>query len=612
MKLKRPRFTGNKTSKFSKMRIIKNLTVISLTFVLLFTSYNGLSMLQTTMNKKEGIGTISQAVIYTSYGLSSLTLPTFIIKKFGTKTTLFMSVILYLPYIAANFYPSWITMMPSAVLVGIGTTLIWASQSTYFNESCAMYCALEEDARLKKFEDNKKFDLNSSNCEITVELRFDNERMQELSIHKLEHNTDNREGQLQNAYSGNYKCDTKELAAEQTIPDSENSSVKHSQEAFQMDFKRITETNTNEYSNTLKETKIAEIDLKPLETLADFSTERERAIFSDKISTHHVSDNQFRHSNHSFASANALFFGWHGLAYYSAQVSSNLISFYILRRDNNEISNRIYNCTCGFDYCNSQVECFSNETEEITEGTRYLLTAVCIAFAVIAAMLIFLLLDPLEKSKEPVKFSWHHIIATIKYSKKKEQILLIPLTIFVSMCQGIYTADFTKAYVSCAWSTSQIGLVTVFYGITSALTSMLSGFIIKYSGRIPVFLLGQLFNTINFVFLLLWRPEAEQSFMFFLAGGLWGAFIGIYLSQLRAFYGVLFQGDEETAFGSCSLYSAIGWSLPFIYNDFLCTSVKLYILFSISCIGILGYLFTERIYYLENKTIASNRSKYRD
>ncbi|GFR03852.1 UNC93-like protein [Trichonephila clavata] len=510
-------------------------------------------MLQTTMNKKEGIGTASQAVIYISYGLSSITLSRYIIKKFGTKITLFVAVILYLPYIAANFYPSWITMIPSAVLVGIGTTLIWGAQCTYFNESCVLYCTIDEDARLENLEHGKKADLYSSVSEDFVDCRNNDQRINELSVSELQYKIDNTEVALKDSHSRNNRFVANELAERTIASELRNNSLKQAQEVLNFNSERIIKTQTSEVSSVIKDTESREINLKHSET-ASVSTERENSIPFDPISADHVTDKKISNSNSSFASTNALFFGWHGLAYYSAQVSSNLMSFYVLQRDSNEISQRNYNLSCGSNYCNFKVESFSNETEDVTRSTRYFLTAICISFSIVAAMLIFLLLDPMEKSKETVKFSWTHIIATIKYSKKKEQILLIPLTIFVSMCQGIYTADFTKAYIACSWSTSQIGLVTVFYGMTSALSSMLSGFIIKYTGRIPVFLLGQIFNTINFVFLLLWNPQPHNPSMYYLAGGLWGTFIGIYLSQLRAFYGILFQGDEEAAFGSRNSY----------------------------------------------------------
>ncbi|GFY71209.1 UNC93-like protein [Trichonephila inaurata madagascariensis] len=337
-------------------------------------------------------------------------------------------------------------MMPSAVLVGIGTTLIWGSQCTYFNESCVLYCELDENARTERLEHGKKSDLCSSNSEAFLNIGNDDQRINELSVRELQQKKDNKEVVLQDIHSKNNRFVSNELAESEVASELRNNSLKMAQEIYNFTSEKIIKTQINAASNVIKDTKSEGIILKRSET-ADVSTEEEISKCFDPISTDHVSDKQICNLNSSFASTNAFFFGWHGLAYYSAQVSSNLMSFYVLRRDSFEISQITYNFSCGSNYCNFEVESFSDETEEITLGTRYLLTTICISFAIVAALLIFLLLDPMQNSKETVKFSWSHIIATIKYSKKKEQILLIPLTIFVSMCQGIYTADFTKVRI---------------------------------------------------------------------------------------------------------------------------------------------------------------------
>ncbi|GFX26217.1 protein unc-93 homolog A [Trichonephila clavipes] len=138
------------TTKFTKFRILKNLVVISSTFVMLFTAYDGLSMLQSTMNKEGNIGTISQAVVYAGFCTSSLLLPKYVIKKLGCKITILISSISFIPYIAANFYPTFLTMMPSAFLLGLGESLLWGAQCTYFNESALFYCTLTARDEVRK------------------------------------------------------------------------------------------------------------------------------------------------------------------------------------------------------------------------------------------------------------------------------------------------------------------------------------------------------------------------------------------------------------------------------------------------------------------------------
>ncbi|GFY37187.1 UNC93-like protein [Trichonephila inaurata madagascariensis] len=71
------------------------------------------------------------------------------------------------------------------------------------------------------------------------------------------------------------------------------------------------------------------------------------------------------------------------------------------------------------------------------------------------------------------------------------------------MIQGFYTADFTKSFIGCAWGSSNVGIVTVFYGLACALSAPLSGFLVKYIGRIPILLLSQIINVGVNVFALM-------------------------------------------------------------------------------------------------------------
>ena len=55
-----------------KLRIWKNVIILSFGFVLLFTAFQSISNLQSTMNKDEGLGTTSLAMVYGKFvGLCS-------------------------------------------------------------------------------------------------------------------------------------------------------------------------------------------------------------------------------------------------------------------------------------------------------------------------------------------------------------------------------------------------------------------------------------------------------------------------------------------------------------------------------------------------------------
>ncbi|GIY97912.1 UNC93-like protein [Caerostris extrusa] len=520
---------------FSKLRIFKNLTLLSMSYLLVFTAYNGLSMLQTTMNKAEGIGTISQAAIYILYGLSSLFLSSYVVEKLGTKGSLITGMACFVPYIASNFYPSWLIMIPSAMLLGFGTTIMWAAQGTYINKCSKMYCALDKNDNAIKPPKDKIH--KESKCKNGKRISS----VEEMSGHNITQD-------IHQKPTKDIKVDT---SPESAIISKENNLPSNNSKEEVRHWFEISKKNASKFTKKFDSHK----DNNCQSSMKSNGEKKEASC--NQFSDTYFDNMQKQRQVSSIGNINAMFFGFHFLLYSSSQIWSNLLSFYVLRSDGNVTSNNLPNCSCGPDYCNTDSECFSTDTKEISNYTRYLLTGICIVFAG-CAVLLNLLLDALKEKKEAVTFSLSHVLATAKFSRRKEPILLIPLTLYAGMCQGFYTADFTKSYIGCAWSTSHIGLVTVFYGLASAVSSLLSGYVIKFVGRRSVFILCHAVNVVNLVFMLIWRPEPQQSLLFYLAGSLWGFTVGIVMAQLRAFYGVLFQGEEETAFASFNMYCGLG------------------------------------------------------
>jgi len=61
-------------------RIFKNVIVICVVFFLNFIAYNGLAALQSSIHVQQGMGVITQAVLYVTTALSSLVLPKMVIR----------------------------------------------------------------------------------------------------------------------------------------------------------------------------------------------------------------------------------------------------------------------------------------------------------------------------------------------------------------------------------------------------------------------------------------------------------------------------------------------------------------------------------------------------
>jgi hypothetical protein len=63
-----------------KWRIIKNIVVISLAFMVHFTAFQGAGNLQSSVNADEGLGTVTLATIYFALILSNVFLPVVMIR----------------------------------------------------------------------------------------------------------------------------------------------------------------------------------------------------------------------------------------------------------------------------------------------------------------------------------------------------------------------------------------------------------------------------------------------------------------------------------------------------------------------------------------------------
>ena len=85
----------------------KKRSTITLTY-----HFQGTANLQSSINAKDSLGTISLSAIYGALVVSCIFLPTLIIRKLTVKWALFFSMMCYAPYIAAQFYPRFYTLVP--------------------------------------------------------------------------------------------------------------------------------------------------------------------------------------------------------------------------------------------------------------------------------------------------------------------------------------------------------------------------------------------------------------------------------------------------------------------------------------------------------------------
>lgn len=136
--IKKPKLEWTKSQRL----IMRNLLIISFSWLLLFTAFQGTSQLQSSLNADKGLGTLSLSTIYVSLVASCLFLPTLMVKILGIKKCIIISMCAYLFYIASNVYPKWFVMLPTAALVGIFAGPLWTAKLTYSTEIAGFYAKL--------------------------------------------------------------------------------------------------------------------------------------------------------------------------------------------------------------------------------------------------------------------------------------------------------------------------------------------------------------------------------------------------------------------------------------------------------------------------------------
>ncbi|XP_069973711.1 UNC93-like protein isoform X2 [Penaeus vannamei] len=129
-----------KEQKQEKFQMLKNVFIISIAFMFLFTSFNSMANLQSSINKVEGTAALS--TLYAALVISCAFVPTWMIKKFKAKWTLAVSMLGYSTYIAAQFYPRVWTLVPTSILLGLGAAPMWSAKCTYLTQVGTKYAAL--------------------------------------------------------------------------------------------------------------------------------------------------------------------------------------------------------------------------------------------------------------------------------------------------------------------------------------------------------------------------------------------------------------------------------------------------------------------------------------
>ena len=137
----------------TKAKAYKNVIVLGLAFMFVFTAFVSIQGLQSTMNWEGGVGVASLSSIYVTTIISCLMAP-WIIQKLTTKWTMIIAFVLCTGYFAGNFHAEHYMLIPLGAILGLLGGPLWSAQATSITSISLAYAehihAEEQDVIINK------------------------------------------------------------------------------------------------------------------------------------------------------------------------------------------------------------------------------------------------------------------------------------------------------------------------------------------------------------------------------------------------------------------------------------------------------------------------------
>ncbi|XP_073956095.1 UNC93-like protein [Choristoneura fumiferana] len=321
------------------------------------------------------------------------------------------------------------------------------------------------------------------------------------------------------------------------------------------------------------------------------------------------------------------FFGLFFMFYQMAQIWGNLISSAILTSSLGDVvafANETiaptaaalvgnitapeidYGATCGVNFCSGSGAHANANLEPPSPQKIQLISGVFLGCMLLAVVLVAVGVDSLTRYSHKRtcegKSGLRLLSVTLRQLRHKYQLLLLPVIGYIGAEQAFMAADFTQAFVGCAYGISNIGFVMICFGVFNALAAPVAGAVVKHTGRYPVMVTALVLNLCLLTALLLWRPDPGQWLVFYVLAAMWGTADAVWLVQVNALSGILFPGNEEAAYSNFRLWEATGSVLSYASAPYLCVRTRLYILLGLLILGFAGYSTIETMEYRAKKS----------
>ncbi|CAH1785835.1 unnamed protein product [Owenia fusiformis] len=171
--------------------------------------------------------------------------------------------------------------------------------------------------------------------------------------------------------------------------------------------------------------------------------------------------------------------------------------------------------------------------------------------------------------------------------------LLAALCFYTGTEQALMYGDFTQSFIGCELGVGWVGYIMICLGVCNATFAFILGRLEKYTGRPALFVSATVINVALMLTMLMWTPDKQQMYVFFIIPALWGACDAVWQSQTSALLGVLFSSQKEAAFANFRLWQNLAQTIAFATSGLMCMSVKVIIAITLACISLALYIVVE-------------------
>ncbi|CAH1801100.1 unnamed protein product [Owenia fusiformis] len=138
----------------TKQKILKNLFILTIGSMLVNIPSFGLISLQSSLNNEGGLGVAAISCQWAAFGLTSLLIAPSFFNTFGARKSFFVSWVLFLTFTIANAFPSWYSLIPTNILIGIGTGINWAANPIVVTSLALDYAYIKKTSETRPIIDS--------------------------------------------------------------------------------------------------------------------------------------------------------------------------------------------------------------------------------------------------------------------------------------------------------------------------------------------------------------------------------------------------------------------------------------------------------------------------